>query len=93
MYKVINGRGTGKTKAILERVMDEGADKAVLLCKDPEKVHYKALNYGFYNLDIRGYDELENIPEDKAIYIHNVDEFLSSRIGSNMKGYSMTYEP
>ena len=88
MFKIIGGKGTGKTRELLTKAHDEGA---VVLCMDTEKMQERARGYGFYNMDIRGYPDIfKTSVEDKDVYIHDVDAFLHIHFGLNVKGYSAT---
>ena len=94
MYKIVNGKGTGKTKALLVKAHDDGA---IVFCKDAESMIERARGYGLLNMDIRNYPTLLELNElwnsDSKVYIHNIDDFLKFYFGNLVKGYTMTYEP
>ena len=90
MYKIVNGRGTGKTKALLVKAADEGA---IVICRDPDAMKTRALMYGLYDLRIMGYDGFEEARALSEVYIHDVDDFLDWYYAGAVKGYTMTYEP
>ena len=89
MYKVINGKGTGKTKALLTRAYDE---EAIVLCKDVQKMQDKAIRYHLFDMDIRGYHDLTAADADKKIYVHDLEAFAKSFFGETLQGYSFTLE-
>lgn len=91
MYKIVNGKGTGKTKALLVKAADEGA---IVICADPDKMRERALRYHLLDIDIRSYDEFSlELGTKEDVYIHDIDYFLRVWFGNQVKGYTMTYEP
>lgn len=91
MFIVSGGRGTGKTKTLLERVK---AENAIVACDDVIAMRERAYMYGIVGLNIISYDEYCRTPAeqlDKPVYIHNIDGLLK-RINKNTKGYSVCDE-
>lgn len=91
MFIISGGRGTGKTKALLERVKVEDA---IIVCDDVIAMRERAYNYGIVGLNIIGYEEYCRTPSeqlDKDVYIHNINDLLK-RINPNTKGYSVFNE-
>ena len=91
MFIVSGGRGTGKTKALLERVKSEDA---IIVCDDVIAMRERAYVYGIVGLNIISYEEYCRTPSeqlDKDVYIHNVNNLLK-RINPNTKGYSVCNE-
>lgn len=88
MFIVSGGRGTGKTKVLLERVKSEDA---IIVCDDVIAMRERAYNYGIVGLNIISYEEYCRTPSellDKSVYVHNINKLLK-RINSNTKGYSV----
>ena len=88
MFVVSGGRGTGKTKALLERVKSEDA---IIVCDNVIAMRERAYMYGIVGLNIISYEEYCKTPSEqleKDVYIHNVNDLLR-RINSNTKGYSV----
>lgn len=88
MFIISGGKGTGKTKALLERVK---AEDAIVVCDDVVAMRERAYNYGIVGLNIISYEEYCRTPSeqlDKPVYVHNVNKLLE-RINCNTKGYSV----
>lgn len=91
MFIVSGGRGTGKTKALLERVK---AENAIVVCENTMEMRERAYGYGITGLNIINYEDYCRTPSEllnKPVYIHNVNKLLE-RINSNTKGYSVCNE-
>ena len=91
MFVVSGGRGTGKTRALLERVKSEDA---IVVCDDVITMRERAYMYGIVGLNIISYEEYCRTPSeqlDKPVYVHNVNDLLK-RINVNTKGYSVCNE-
>lgn len=91
MFIVSGGKGTGKTKALLERVK---AEDAIIVCDDVIAMRERAYMYGIVGLNIISYEEYCRTPSellDKPVYVHNINKLLK-KINSNTKGYSVCNE-
>lgn len=91
MFIISGGRGTGKTRALLERVKTEDA---IIVCDDVVAMRERAYMYGIVGLNIISYEDYCRTPGEmlnKPVYVHNVNNLLK-RINSNTKGYSVCNE-
>lgn len=91
MFVISGGKGTGKTKALLERVK---AEDAIIVCDDVIAMRERAYMYGIVGLNIIDYEAYCITPGEqlgKPVYIHNVNDLLK-RINPNTKGYSVCNE-
>lgn len=86
MFIISGGRGTGKTKALLERAKAEGG---IVVCRDPEKMRERAYRYGITGLDIIGYDDL--YLAGKPVYIHDINKFIEHNM-PEAKGYTLSID-
>ena len=86
MFIISGGRGTGKTKALLERAATEGG---IVVCRDPEKLRERAYRYGIVGLDIVGYGDL--YVAGKPVYIHDINKYLKY-LDSKVQGYSLSLD-
>lgn len=89
MFIISGGRGTGKTRTLLEKAK---AENAIVACVDPDTMRERAYSYGIVGLDFVSYSELydNNYELDRPIYIHDVNAFIRSRF-SDIKGYSLSF--
>jgi hypothetical protein len=85
MFKLIANPGSGKTRLLMERCVDENA---TFVCKNPEAMLVKAYSYGLEHLNIISYIEyLQNSSDYKYnCYLDDIDEFLEA-IGCKVKGF------
>lgn len=91
MFIVSGGRGTGKTRTLLERVKEEDA---IVACEDTIVMRERAYSYGITGLNIITYEEYCRLDSDtlgKPVYIADVNRLLK-RINPNTKGYSVCNE-
>ena len=91
MFIVSGGRGTGKTKALLEKVK---AEDAIIVCRDTIEMRERAYMYGITGLNIINYEDYCRTPGEllnKNVYIHNINDLLKM-INRNTKGYSVCNE-
>lgn len=83
MFIISGRRGTGKTKALLERAKAEGG---IVVCRDPDKMRERAHRYGIVGLDIVGYNDL--YVDGKPVYIHDINNFIEHTM-PEAKGYTL----
>lgn len=91
MFIISGGKGTGKTRVLLEKVKEENA---IVVCDDIIAMRERAYSYGIVGLNIITYEEYCRTPSeqlDRPVYIHNINELLK-RINRNTKGYSVCNE-
>jgi GTP:adenosylcobinamide-phosphate guanylyltransferase len=89
MFILSGGRGTGKTKALLERVK---AEDATIVCEDTMKMRERAYGYGITGLNIISYEEFDALEKvEEPVYIHNINKYISYG-NRNVKGYSVCNE-
>lgn len=89
MFVVSGGRGTGKTKALLERVKSEDA---IVVCEDTIEMRERAYSYGITGLNLITYEEycrLDSQTIGKPVYIADINKLLL-HINSNTKGYTVS---
>ena len=87
MTIISGGRGTGKTRMLLEQAQASGG---TVVCRDPVVMRARAHKYGIVGLKIISYEELGDVI-DTSIYIHDINQFLKVRFG-NIKGYTQCNE-
>ena len=95
MITIIQNRGTGKAKKLLEIAHE---NNATIITQDKRAFEVKAKSYGFSDIEILDYEDLEN--DDyiiaKPVLIHNGDKFLEYLLdryyGLKPIGFSATQE-
>lgn len=96
MKVIIDGRGTGKAKQLLEAAAK--AEKSAILTQDKRALEVKANSYGIKDVKIFDYEDLENdnIEIYTNLYIHNADKFLEylcdRYYGLKVGGFTATLE-
>lgn len=83
MFIISGEKGTGKTKALLEKAQSEGG---IIVCENPNKMRERAYKYGIVGLDIAGYGDL--YIAGKPVYIHDINKFIEHNI-PEAKGYTL----
>lgn len=76
MNLIVDGRGTGKTKRLLEYAAD---NNVVVLTKDARALRVKAHGYGIANVEIYDVSSFDIEPEllkGKKVMFHNLDRML-----------------
>ena len=91
MERIIDGRGTGKTRKLLQYAYD---NKLVVMCNSPERMHYKATAYGFPNIICVPYTtDLDSIGGPYVIdEIENFMTYCMSSKETPFVGYTLSNE-
>jgi hypothetical protein len=90
VYRVIDGRGSGKTGRLMLLAKE---NNGVLVCYNPDAMRYKARAYGLVGFDIISYRDFvdKNYETEKPVFIDELELFLKREFG-NFAGYSLTNE-
>ena len=89
MFVVSGGRGTGKTKALLERVKSQNA---ILVCENTMEMRERAYGYGITGLNLMSYKDFNALEKvEEPVYIHDINKYISYG-NRNVKGYSVCNE-
>ena len=96
MYRIIDGRGTGKTSRLLLLAKE---NNGIVVCHNPEAMREKAYGYGLVGIDFASYYEYtdyldgygDSIFENKPIFIDEIELFLQM-FDSNIQGYTISNE-
>ena len=94
MTRIIEGRGTGKTKKLMEIAKE---NNAIFVCGNPVAMEVKAHGYGIIGLDFMSYSQyLSNFSRgqrEKRVVIDELEIFLAHYAGSNpIIGYTISEE-
>lgn len=88
MYRIIDGRGTGKTSRLLLLAKE---NNGVIVCKDPLAMREKAYRYGITGIDFISYREFIHKHLTQPVYIDEIDLFLQI-LNINVDGYTISEE-
>ena len=86
MYRIIDGRGTGKTSRLMLLAKE---NDGIVVCKDPNIMRDKAYRYGITGINFISYREFFHSPPTQPCYIDEIDLFLKS-INANVDGYTIS---
>ena len=90
MYRIIDGRGTGKTSRLLLLAKE---NNGIVVCKNPEMMREKAYRYGITGIDFIPYHlYLPNERNDeRTVFIDELELYLKSW-NKNIAGYTISNE-
>ena len=90
MIIISGGKGTGKTKTLIEKVK---AEDGILACEDVALMRARAYAYGITGLDIISYEDLANNTElgDRPVFVHDINRFIADKF-KKVKGYTLCNE-
>lgn len=91
MFIISGGKGTGKTKALIERA---NAEDGIIVCEDTIAMRERAYAYGITGLNLISYDDFYDCKidrYDKPIYIHDINRFIKYQY-SEIKGYTLSLD-
>ncbi len=91
MYRIIDGRGTGKTSRLMLLAKE---NNAIIVCGNPKAMEQKAHAYGIVGIDFYSYSDLLNhnlTNEHRPIYIDEIERFIKY-VDPYINGYSLTNE-
>ena len=71
MFIVSGEKGSGKTRALLEKAY---ADGGIVLCANPDAMRNRARGYGIIGLDTIAYGDTPTA--GKPVYIHDINKFI-----------------
>lgn len=90
MYRIIEGRATGKTSRLLLLAKEYNA---IFVCSNPYAMRKKAEYYGINGIDFVSYhDFITNVYEGNYV-IDELEGFLKATMGkNNLIGYTLSIE-
>lgn len=102
MYRIIDGRGSGKTNRLMLLAKENGA---TLVCSNPRAMEAKAHAYGIVGIDFMSYaDAIDHMryPDSRhtaenrrpAMVVDELEEFVQCALGMNgpLIGYTLSNE-
>lgn len=89
MYRIIDGRGTGKTSRLLLLAKE---NNGIVVCAEPDRMRNKAYAYGITGIDFISYSKFNPLYRyNKPIFIDELDIFLR-RLNRDIQGYTLSNE-
>lgn len=97
MYRIIDGRGTGKTSRLLLLAKE---NNGIVVCKNPDHMREKAYAYGLTGIDFVSYKDFDrDVSESyesgntysKPVFIDELDNYLKY-LQFNIQGYTISNE-
>ena len=96
MYRIIDGRGTGKTSRLFLLAKEAGIP---IICQCPQDMREKAYSYGITGIDFIGYQEALTARDMsdaiKDVFIDNIEQFSYYVLMKNhfkLKGFTISNE-
>jgi len=102
MYRIIDGRGSGKTSRLMLLAKENGA---TLVCSNPRAMEAKAHAYGIVGIDFMSYaDAIDHMrhPDSRytaenrrpAMVVDEIEDFVQCALGMNgpLIGYTLSNE-
>jgi hypothetical protein len=86
MFIISGGKGTGKTRALLEKAK---AENGIVVCENPDLMRQRAHKYGITGLDIAGYGDI--YLAGKPVYIHDINKFIEHTM-PEATGYTLNLD-
>ena len=89
MYRIIDGRGSGKTSRLMLLAKETNS---AIACMNPNAMRQKAYAYGITGIDFISYSELFNGEYEGNVMIDAIEEFVKHYIDCKLTGYTLTNE-
>ena len=90
MYRIIEGRGTGKTSRLMLLAKE---NNAIFVCGSPSAMRYKAEQYGLTGIEFVSYHDFVTNVYDNNYVIDELECFLRAIMGENqLIGYTLSLE-
>lgn len=91
MYRIIDGRGTGKTSRLMLLAKE---NNGVIVCANPVKMREKAEVYGIVGLEFLSYKDFVEQPSDPftPYYIDELEAFVKTLTQGRLQGYTLSEE-
>ena len=93
MYRIIDGRGSGKTSRLMLLAKETGA---AIACSNPWAMAEKAKAYGIVGIDFISYEDLFNKDNftirGRKILIDEIENFIQYQLPGKLIGYALSNE-
>ena len=89
MYRIIDGRGTGKTSRLFLLAKEAGVP---IICQCPQDMRERAYSYGITGIDFISYQEAitagDKSDAAKEVFVDNIEQFSHFKL----KGFTVSNE-
>lgn len=91
MYRIIEGRGTGKTSRLMLLAKEHNG---TIICANPYAMREKAHAYGLTGFDIVSYIDFVdgNYDTTKPYFIDELEVFMKTIFDMNFEGYTLSLD-
>ena len=90
MYRIIEGRGTGKTSRLMLLAKE---NNAIFVCSNPPAMREKAKYYGINGIEFVSYHDFVTNVYDGNYVVDEMEGFLNTIMGTNsLIGYTISIE-
>lgn len=96
MYRIIDGRGTGKTSRLFLLAKEAGVP---IICQCPQDMRERAYSYGITGIDFMSYQEAiaagDKSDMAKEVFVDNIEQFSYYILMKNhfkLKGFTVSNE-
>jgi hypothetical protein len=89
MYRIIDGRGSGKTSRLMLLAKETNS---AIACMNPHAMRTKAYAYGITGIEFISYSDLFNGKYEGNVMIDEMETFVQHYIDCKLTGYSLSNE-
>ena len=89
MYRIIDGRGSGKTSRLMLLAKETNS---AIACMNPHAMRTKAYAYGITGIEFISYSDLFNGKYEGDVMIDEMETFVQQYIDCKLTGYSLSNE-
>lgn len=89
MNRIIDSRGSGKTKQLMLYAKEHNA---IFVCENPLAMNRKAYDYGIFGIEFMSYSDFIYKDDDERDYVIDELENYVKMYGSHLIGYTLTNE-
>jgi hypothetical protein len=92
MYRIVGGRGTGKTYHLLKKANER---QGTVICSNPQAMRAKARSWGFTDIkDFVDFKSIGSIENNSSVFIDELEQYIKEQFGGETPvcGYTYTFE-
>ena len=89
MFRIIDGRSSGKTGRLMLLAKEKNA---AIACSNPSAMRQKEYSYGITGIDFISYSDLFTGGWNDNVLIDEIEDFVKQYTDAKLIGYSLTNE-